>query len=480
MARKGSLNAENLVVLGADRLAALLMELGDADPSTRKRLVLAVAEGGGPQAVAKAVDRRLTALNASRGAISWEKTRALASELDGLRRVIADTLAPLDASAAAERLRRFIGLAPKVFERVDDSSGNFGDVFRNAVLDLGVAWARITDRDPKQLAAEVLELLHHDDYGVIDGLVAAAAPALGEAGLLALNELVRAALTTRGNPATSHGLDWRKLRLQSVLSQVADARGDVDAYIAVQTAEKGDSIDVLGIARRLLDANRPAEALDWLDRRTPRPTLRVMTYADLQDHEAGVQRPPGLDWERETLRVRALEMLGRRTEAQEVRWCLFEQTLQADLLRSYLKYLPDFEDDEALERAFAVAFAHPSAVMALAFLIQWPNLKLAAKLVVTRVEALDGRHYEILNVAAEALGEHHAYAATLLHRRMIDSVLERAANKSYSYAAKNLRACAALAKQVDWTHDLQSHAGYVAGLRKRHGRKSGFWSLVAP
>ena len=118
--------------------------------------------------------------------------------------------------------------------------------------------------------------------------------------------------------------------------------------------------------------------------------------------------------------------------------------------------------------------------MALAFLIQWPNLKLAAQLTVGRIEALDGRHYEILNPAAEALSKDHPAAATLIHRRMIDSVLERAASKSYSYAAENLRACEALAGEIDWTaHRLQSHADYVADLRSRHGRKTGFWPLVS-
>lgn len=124
------------------------------------------------------------------------------------------------------------------------------------------------------------------------------------------------------------------------MSDVADARGDVDAFIANETTDGGDHVDVLGVARRLLEASRPAEALAWLDRPIRKPALRVMTYADLERLEAGAAISPGLEWERETLKVRALDMLGRRSEAQEVRWRLFERTLHGDLLRSYLKALP--------------------------------------------------------------------------------------------------------------------------------------------
>lgn len=39
--------------------------------------------------------------------------------------------------------------------------------------------------------------------------------------------------------------------------------------------------------------------------------------------------------------------------AQQFRWNSFEQTLNGDLLRDYLRHLPDFDDMEAEEQAFA-------------------------------------------------------------------------------------------------------------------------------
>ena len=90
LARRHALNAETLAALGAERLATLLMDLAEGDTAVRKRLVLAAAEAGGEDALTKALDRRLSALASSRGYIAWEKARAYAAELDGLRAALAE------------------------------------------------------------------------------------------------------------------------------------------------------------------------------------------------------------------------------------------------------------------------------------------------------------------------------------------------------------------------------------------------------
>ena len=61
---------------------------------------------------------------------------------------------------------------------------------------------------------------------------------------------------------------------------------------------------------------------------------------------------------------------------------------------------------------------------------------------------------------------------------MIDDVLERAASKSYPYAATNLSQCVALADRVDWSSSrIPPHDDYLAELKTRHGRKTGFWAI---
>ncbi len=478
MARKGSLSAEALAALGAERLAALLMQLADGDASIRKRLVLAAAEGGGVAALIKALDRRLNALSTSRGFVEWEKSRAYAGEIDGLRRALTDTLAPLDQDAATERLERLVRLAPNVLHRAMDSGDHLSAVFVAAAGDLAAAWARGDGRDPQALARRILALLMEDDYDICETLACDAAPALGDAGLAALTSLVREALSARTPPAAGL-VDWGEARLRRALLQVADMQGDVDAFIAAQVEGGGEHVDILGIVLRLLDKGRAPEALEWLERKSGRLPSGPA--------HAGLPGAPGrpgpdarLDWSREILRIRALDMLARKSEAQDLRWRLFEQTLRPEVLRGYLKGLADFEDDEALERAFALALGHDSALAALDFLISWPNLKLAAALAVRRGAEIDGGYYQVLQPAADALSDKHPQAAVTLYRRMIDSTLEGGASAAYRHAVKNLKACADLAARTDeQAGAMPSHVDYVAGLRQRHGRKVAFWSLLA-
>jgi len=61
---------------------------------------------------------------------------------------------------------------------------------------------------------------------------------------------------------------------------------------------------------------------------------------------------------------------------------------------------------------------------------------------------------------------------------MIAFTLDRARSSRYGHAVRHLASCAWLARAIaDW-HGHVVHAEYVAGLRQRHGRKSGFWSRV--
>jgi TPR repeat protein len=464
VSRKSSVTAENLAALGAERLAALLIELGAADRAVRKRLVLAVAERGGSGSLIKAVDRRLNALADSSALVPWEKEKAYAAEIDGLRIVITQSLAPLDAAAAADRLVRLIRLAPAVLRRVDDSNGRFGEIFRLAVADLAAVWGRIERREPEALAATALTLIQSDEYGLCVDLITEAAAALGAAGLAALKQRAAATVADLGEAHPQRGPGRARLHLLQILSDVADAEGDVDGFIDVQVKARGAGVDRAGIVSRLLQAQRAEEALVWLDK------------AAIGGARHGGMGAHPLAREHDRLRITALEQLGRRDEAQTARWRLFGESLSRDVLGDYLRALPDFEDDAALEQALALALRHPEAVRALDFLTRWPNLITAAKLVVERLGELDGRDYHVLEPAADALSDAQPLAATLLLRRMIDSVLDRAASTAYPHAAKNLAACEALDAQVDWsTSTWRSHTDYVADLSARHARKQAFW-----
>jgi hypothetical protein len=214
------------------------------------------------------------------------------------------------------------------------------------------------------------------------------------------------------------------------------------------------------IAQRLLAAGRAAEA--W------------------QTIEATEHRRTGWpDFEWEDARIDVLEALGRGDEAQAARWSCFERFLSAPHLRAHLKRLPDFDDLEAEERALDHAERAESLLQALSFLISWPALERAAKLVIQRAAELDGDHYEILSPAADALAGKHPLAATLVLRAMIDFSLTQSRSSRYRHAARHLMACASLASSILDFGTFEPHDAYTARLKVEHGKKTSFWSLIS-
>ena len=137
VAAKTALNAKNLVTLGAERLAELLIEISTGDAAAKRRLRLELAGAQSPAELAKEVRGRLATIARSRSFVDWQGIRSLADDLEAQRRAIVETLARTDPREALDLLWRFMALAPSVFERCDDSNGAVIGVFREACGDMG-------------------------------------------------------------------------------------------------------------------------------------------------------------------------------------------------------------------------------------------------------------------------------------------------------------------------------------------------------
>jgi hypothetical protein len=288
-----------------------------------------------------------------------------------------------------------------------------------------------------------------NDYGQFDGLIGLMAAALGADGLAMLKTRFEGAaaassapkqgtdrkviaMSTRG-PIHQDDLDARynARRFQSALTDIADALGDVDGYAARFSAEERANPSIAAdIAQRLLAAHRAQDAM----------TALAFAKADA----LGGRLWP--NWQR--VRIDVLDALGQAAEAQIERWSIFERNLDAEYLRAHLKRLPDFDDEEAEERALGQVRQHVDFHRALGFLIDWPAHGRAAELVLARHTELDGDHYWLLTPAAEALVHSAPLAATLMLRSMIDFSLDRAKYKRYGHAARHLLTCSYLARQV--------------------------------
>jgi hypothetical protein len=266
---KKTVTLDNLLALGPERLAAILVDLaaGDAGIKRRLRLELAAQAGGG-DAVATEIGKRLTALKKARSFVDWQKRRDFVKDLDGQRAMIADRVAQTRPDLALDLMWRFMDLAEPVFNRVDDSNGSVGDVFHTACDNLATI-AVMARPDPASLADRVFTALSKNDYGLFDNLVQVIFPALGETGVARLRTRLSEALTSR--PRGADKRDRHADAFRRALQALADSEGDVDAYIALIPVEDLERPYIgAAVGRRLLAAGRAKEALAALERAKPK------------------------------------------------------------------------------------------------------------------------------------------------------------------------------------------------------------------
>ena len=357
------LSASSLVHLGAPRLADLLIEAGAGNANLKRRLRLELAAEAGPAVLALEIDKRLTALAAARTRVSWRKRGELIEDLQAHHRMIVERLAQDSPAAALAVLVRWFDLYPGLAARVKDTKGELVVAFEKAAPDLFT----LAETAGETAARDLTDALRRrpQDYG---RWIAAAGDALGPD--LARSFLANLDAASRRTPAG-----------RNLVRRLADRAQDLDLWLSLVTPEQAGSPDIAAeIARRLLAAGRVAEARAALEAAlSPSSMNRRWTFGR-NPRDGAPRLTPA--WEAASIDL--LDAEGRRDEAQALRWDLFERDLSASALRDYLARLPDFDDVEALDRAFAYAAVHPDFEAAMNLLMDWPAHREAASLALAR------------------------------------------------------------------------------------------------
>ncbi|MEP7455027.1 DUF6880 family protein [Phyllobacterium sp. SB3] len=470
MASKTTLNAKNLEALGTERLAALLIEISTGSATSKRRLRIELAGLQSNDEVIREVTKRLAAIDRSRSKIGWRQVRTLKKDLETQWRTITEIIAPNDPNEALEVMWRFMDIAGSVLARTNDTNGTLLSVFSSACTDFGAIALKATP-DPTVLAKRAFSALHNNEYGQYDGLIAALAAPLQQQGMDQLKALLIANLKTlkiafadnSRRVSYADGLEQRKQEseIRKFLRQIADAQGDVDAFIETHDDDGSRPLIAVEIASRLLATGRSREALDSL-KRASQATSEPMPY----------------EWQ--AIYADTLEKLDRKDEAQSLRWQWFEQSFHEEHLRAFLKRLPDFDDMEAEEKALSHVAAYPDAHQALRFLLTWPHLEKAARLVISRETDLSGDDYELLSLAADTLRNSFPVAATIALRKMIDFTLGWSRAARYRHAARQLNELETISANITDYGSIETHHAYAAKLKTRYQTKSKFWKMRRP
>lgn len=346
--------AENLVGLGAERLAEILVSVADTRVELKRRLRMELAAQQGPGPLAAEIDKRLAAFETSRGRITWRAGPAFIRDLEGVRDLIAARLAPLDAAATIDRFWRFMDIQGASARRYRERNGELRAVFERAAADLGRLLAHVA---PGPAASALVDSLAREPSAWKIWLPALLGETPRDFAAEALRTLSERRCAVPG---------WIIL-----IRQLADAAQDVDAYRATLTEETLSApLVATALGQRYLAAGRVEEAGAVLRLAAPSVSKR------------GKAVDP--DWE--SIWIDYLQASGDIAAAQEVRWASFERTLSPDRARDFIGRLADFDDVEAETRAFEVAASAGDFESGLRLLMEWPALPEAARMIEARAE----------------------------------------------------------------------------------------------
>lgn len=295
----------------AATLADVLLELAGEHDAVRKRLER-LALAGQPKALTSAFRKTLAGWKRGRRFLGRGEARAFGHELQAWREQVERELLPHDPMAALDLVEAFIGIDTALFERADDSDGAVGDAIR-AACRLWLCCAARCEAPADDWPERLAQLYDDDAYRARESLFGHADDLLDAAalrGLVARYEQrldeVLAGAGGDGQRQRPDGLPIDTFRLSAALSLLSEALRDPDVKVrtTLRYSPQPNDLQKEEFVRAFLAADRPADALRWLD-----------------EPWSGVRETGRLSW-----RAQAPHALRRTDEAAALRQQVFEAT----------------------------------------------------------------------------------------------------------------------------------------------------------
>lgn len=438
-------------------LVTVLLELAKDHETVQARLArMQLADR--PDKLAAGFKKTLSGWRRSTRFHGYREAREFGRELEAWLDQVARELMPKDPPAALSLFEAFIEADAAWFDRADDSDGVIGDAVRAACRHWMQAAARCKT-PPGVWPERLLKLYEADQYGAREEL-------LRRADLL-LDEPAQRGLVTRFESQLTQALEACPrgesppvdvFRISAALSLLAESLRDPDIRIraALRYSPNPNPVQHQAFARAYLEADRPADALAWL------------------------QDPWGhLDDSRQDLLADALERLRRFEESSPIRQRMFERTLSDFHFQRWLEHLPEAARPEAVAHARQLALHHHDLTSAAMLLLQLGDAAAAEARLLAEPGHIDGNQYRSLVPLAKALRVHECpRGATVAYRALLKSILDRAYARAYGHAARYWTRLREIAGNGASLLPLPSHEEFEAEIRARHGRKAAFWAYV--
>ncbi|TNF95950.1 MAG: hypothetical protein EP297_11210 [Gammaproteobacteria bacterium] len=412
-----------------------------------------------PSALTKVINKRIQSIKRGRRFIDYHASFSFARDLETIISDIERGLLDSSPKHAFELTDKFLATAENVINRVDDSAGVVGDVYRTAVLQWLLA-AKSWGNEATDWVDSVYKLCQDTDDGVLDPLLPHSNILLTEEQLKQLawryESETRKAMKGKGD---NNKTNWEAIKGSVALGSVAEALQDPALYersVLIHRPQPND-MQKQDIIKMYLKFNRTEDALRWLN-------------TSWEKH---------FERDRQRLLEAAYEQNGDKEQLVHIRRQLYLGDQSYTSLEHYLELLDDDEKKVVKEQAIKEAEKGRNVSVSADLLLQLGENESAQSLVVSRDTELAEMYYENLRNLAKKLEKAHLLlAATACYRALLSDILNSGRSKAYTHAARYYKKLQSMAEGIQQFSPLPSHEKFMEQLEKNHYRKYSFWDRV--
>lgn len=417
-----------------------------------------------PNALAKALLKRIQKISRSTKFIDWRMNYDFACDLERLLDDIETGLLAQSPKHAFDLVSKFLNISNKVYERCDDSSGDLGGVYQQAVL----LWLKTANAYKQTTAAgakinwleKVYELYLDNDYAVYDGLLPNSHLLLNHDELTQLawryeSELKKAVNTDADNEKFSYHSITKLVALQSV----AAALKDPNLYERAQliTSPTPNNLQKKSIVEMYLRFNQCDDALRWLstpwDQRFESDRLRLLDQAYEQNNDG-----------------QALK---------DTRFEIYQRSQSYHDFMHYQSLLTDNEKKSAQQQAITLAQQGAQLLLNVDMLLRLNEANFAQQLLLLHPnDVANGFYDDLLALAKQFEEKQCGLAQTVCYRSLLLSILAEGRTKAYNHAAKYYKKLTLIAENIEDYSPLEHHLTFIQQLEQMHGKKHSFWRRV--
>lgn len=409
--------------------------------------------------------RQMEIIRAEEDFIDYHDSSNYSCRLDSLLLDINTLVREEDPVAALTLTETFIFLHESVFERCDDSDGDIGCSFRDAMdqwLDIAVEVRAINPAYcdwPKKLR----EFFDSNEYGVLDGIIANSYDLLTDEELLSLAwQFEKEARQALKNPKES-GYNFEAARACIGIESVAEALGDIALYekATLLTSPTPNTLQIDSIVRFALHIRAFERVEYWLD--------QPQWEEDLSRHKH--------------LCHQYLMAKGAVDELKESLRKDFQQTPSPYQLEVIWTLANEQEKIELSEEVITLSQQPVNDEYSLCDIIEMLQLvervDKAADVLLSQHQLLNKTRYNaVLDWMAHFSKTSHPLACVICYRYLLMDLLNRGYSKAYHHGARYFHKLLELDQQDIDYQGLVGAQEFIRQVQEKHWRKRSFWAAA--